>query len=136
MTQSVILSLIIAYSIQYGVDPKVAVAVAMQESSLNPDAIGEAGEIGLYQIMPRYAKNVSIKQLKDPRVNIRLGIKKLKEVKDYCNHQEKIDWLVCYNYVFGNAKRVKHPRLFPYVKHVQRRMDKDAERKLASLVDN
>src|SRR5579859_4550685 len=35
-----------------GVDPSLAIEVAMDESSLNPNAVGSKGEIGLFQLLP------------------------------------------------------------------------------------
>jgi|GEM_PF-5639598 len=38
-----------------GVPPSIALAVAQKESSFNPNAVGAAGEIGLFQLMPATA---------------------------------------------------------------------------------
>jgi soluble lytic murein transglycosylase len=39
------------------IDPHLLRAVAMQESRMNPKAVGAAGEIGMMQIMPNTAKH-------------------------------------------------------------------------------
>lgn len=47
-----ILTLITAYSIQYGLDPKVVTALIKTESQFNRTAIGSVGEVGLMQLRP------------------------------------------------------------------------------------
>lgn len=42
---------------QHRVDPLLLRAVAITESNLNPKAVGAAGEIGMFQIMPNTAKH-------------------------------------------------------------------------------
>jgi len=43
-----------------GVPPAIALAVAQQESSFNPNARGAAGEIGLFQLMPATATSLGV----------------------------------------------------------------------------
>jgi soluble lytic murein transglycosylase-like protein len=43
-----------------GVPPSIALAVAQQESSFNPNARGAAGEIGLFQLMPATAASLGV----------------------------------------------------------------------------
>lgn len=43
-----------------GVDPALAIAVAMRESSLNQAAVGSAGEQGVFQLMPSTAAGLSV----------------------------------------------------------------------------
>ncbi len=113
-----ILGLIGYYASIYGVDPRVAYSVGVVESNLNPKMIGQAGEVGIFQVMPSTAK-LTRKQLLDPETNIREGVKYLAQMKKDCIHKEDIYYLVCYNYGLTNAKKVKHPNLFPYVKKVK-----------------
>jgi soluble lytic murein transglycosylase-like protein len=123
MTNAAIISLIIFYSNIYGIDPKVAIAVARYESSLNPNAIGKLGELGIFQLRPEFIPKYSKKELLNPAINIVIGIQRLKQIKETCVHKNGIDWLVCYNYGESNAKRVKYPSLFPYVKNVKKIME-------------
>lgn len=44
-----------------GVDPRLAVALAFNESGLRQNKIGDAGEIGIMQIKPSTAKLVGFK---------------------------------------------------------------------------
>jgi hypothetical protein len=65
-----------------GVPPKLAVAIAYQESGLNPNVPnGTAGEIGLMQIKPNTAKGegFSLADIKTPQGNIDAGVAYLKK---------------------------------------------------------
>lgn len=92
--------------------------VARVESGMNPSARGSHGEVGLFQIKPSTA-HLSVKQLLNPETNIKAGIRYLSEMKNSCVHKQDINYLVCYNYGVENAKRVKHPSLWPYVVKVK-----------------
>lgn len=67
-----------------GVDPRLAVALAFQESGFKPDAVGAAGEIGLMQVRPSTAEMLgfSVDDLKDPAKNIEIGLTYLKQGLD------------------------------------------------------
>jgi hypothetical protein len=123
MNQAII-AIISYYASMYGIDPKLAVSVAMVESSLNPNAIGSKGEVGLFQLRPEIFNHIPKDKLITPETNIRNGIKHLAWNKKYCNHKKEKTWLICYNYGIGNAKKVKHPKLFPYYKKVMMNMEK------------
>ena len=63
--------------------PSLALAVAHVESSFRANAVSPAGAIGVMQIMPRTGRTLyglSSRQLKDPRTNIRAGIKFLDQL--------------------------------------------------------
>lgn len=136
MNMEAIVGLIMAVSPIFGIEPKVAVSVAMIESAMNPHAIGSSGEIGLFQIMPNIAKakGYSKKQLLDPTINIFVGLQMLKEAKEGCVHKHKNDWLVCYNYGAKNARNVKHPRQFPYVKKINAELSRKKSSPKAQII--
>lgn len=123
MMKLMIIQLIQTYSLQYGVDPQIAISVAAVESQFNSTVIGVTGDIGVYQLNPRSFPEYTVKQLQDPRLNIELGVKYLAKVKRECSHQEGVTWLICWNYGKQNAKKVKHPQLFPYVKKIKLAME-------------
>lgn len=112
-----IIPLIIAAATAQGIDPTVAVAVAWNESRLNPSAIGSVGEVGLFQIRPEYSK-VPRLHLFNPRMNVEEGVRKLAEAKRRCKHQRNNSWLTCYNAGVTGGSRIVHGELFPYVKRV------------------
>lgn len=70
---------------RHGLDPRLALAVATQESGLNPAAVGDNGRsLGLFQLQPAAARDAGI----DPRrrgevsENIRGGVTYLKQRLD------------------------------------------------------
>ena len=137
MTTATIIALIVAYSKIFGVDPDVALGVAKVESNFNIEAIGPIGEIGIFQIRPEFYKMLTAVELRDPRTNIMMGVKKLAEDKKNCWHREGLTWLSCYNAGPGNAKKIRYPDLFPYVLKVEaevarlREAREERKRKLA-----
>jgi soluble lytic murein transglycosylase-like protein len=66
-----------------GVDPLLIIAVMAVESRFNPIAQSDGGAIGLMQVIPRFHAdkfNVALgKSVLDPRTNIQLGARVLKE---------------------------------------------------------
>lgn len=128
MTNSIIAKLIVAYSQLFGLDPNVALSVAEVESNLNPEVVGSLGEVGVFQIRPEFYTMFSRKQLMSTETNVMLGVKLLAGYKNTCFHKEDVTYLICYNYGPANAKRVKHPHLFPYVKKVKEKMRRRLEK--------
>ena len=118
MSKVLIVKLIMYYSAIYGFDGNTALAVAKTESGLNPNAIGLANEVGIFQLKPQYVTEYTRAELFDPVNNIKAGIKRLKETKRQCVHKQGNSYLVCYNMGTSAAKRIRHPNLFPYVKKV------------------
>lgn len=117
-----IISLIQFWAPVYGIDTLTAEAVAIHESQLNPNAIGAAGEIGIFQLKSQYVSQYTRKELFDPQTNVIAGLQKLAEAKRTCVHQNDIEYLICYNVGATNAKKYKHPELAPYVVAVKRGM--------------
>lgn len=72
-------SLVQKYAAQFGVNSSLAMALAMQESSLNPDAIGRnpngtpSGAVGIMQVTRGTAKALGIDQ-NNPDQNVRGGM--------------------------------------------------------------
>jgi soluble lytic murein transglycosylase-like protein len=68
---------------QNGLDPMLLVAVMAVESRFNPIAQSDSGAMGLMQVIPRFHPDKfsddGTKSILDPRVNIELGAKVLRE---------------------------------------------------------
>lgn len=123
MTQIELITLIHLYASIFGLEPRLAEAIARVESNLNPAAIGQIGEIGLFQIRPEYA-GVSKKSLLNPNVNTLIAMRKLVNKRKECSHKLDNTWIICYNVGVEGAKRIKHPKLFPYYKKVMKEYSK------------
>lgn len=69
---------------EMGIDPRLALSVAFAESSLNPAAKGNAGEIGIMQVMPKTAEEMgfTVEDLNNPDKNIEVGLTYLKKNLD------------------------------------------------------
>ena len=65
------------YSQQYGVDPRLAEAMILQESSWNPDAVSKKHAVGLTQLMPSTAAQMGVTDINNPEQQIAGGIKYL-----------------------------------------------------------
>ncbi|MBT7611441.1 MAG: lytic transglycosylase domain-containing protein [Bacteriovoracaceae bacterium] len=90
------------------IDPLLILALIRQESAFNPNAKSHAGAQGLMQLMPatarRYKRRLKAYQLKDPSLNLRIGIKYLKKLlKKYDGNL--IQTLAAYNAGEGRVKR-------------------------------
>jgi soluble lytic murein transglycosylase-like protein len=118
VTKAAIIAMVLHYSQLYGVEPATALSVVKVESNFDAKAIGPKGEIGLFQLNPSAFKQYSKKHLTLTRNNIIIGVKFLREMQRNCVHKNGLNYLVCFNFGIENAKRVKHPELFPYVKRV------------------
>jgi soluble lytic murein transglycosylase len=124
----VLIQLIATYSMLYGIDPEMALAVATHESKLNSQAVGTYGELGLMQLRPEYyaasCKNRQDesapcgKELFNPETNLQIGIKALADMKKRCGHKKNNTWLVCYNAGVKGGSRLQNPKEFAYYKHV------------------
>jgi hypothetical protein len=68
--------LIVTEAEKRGVSPRFALALAWQESKLNPGAMGTKDEVGLMQVRPGTAKQYGYdpKELADPARNISIGV--------------------------------------------------------------
>ena len=66
-------SLITSVANQLGVPPSIALAVAQKESSFNQNAVGAAGEIGVFQLMPATAAGLNVNP-SDLNQNVQGGV--------------------------------------------------------------
>lgn len=124
MTKAIIMKLIMLYSAEYGIDPRLALSIAETESSFNQKAIGLHNERGLFQILPAYSVHSENELSQDIHLNIKEGLKKLKEAQLRCKHQEDFQWVVCYNLGMTGGSRIKYPALWPYYKKVRSKFEK------------
>ena len=73
--------LVMQTAYQYGVDPKLARAIAIAESDMNQDEISETGAIGVMQLMPETAASLGVNPY-DKSDNIVGGVKYIRKMLD------------------------------------------------------
>ncbi len=108
------------YSTQYKIDPLLTVSIMKVESNFNPNVKSKKGAIGLMQIMPQTAKEVSEKYLNlkgfseeklyEPDFNIMIGVCYIKILSDMFNGNMNLV-LASYNAGLGNVQkwRIENP---------------------------
>ena len=103
-----------------GIDPNLVKAIIQVESNYNPKATSRVGARGLMQLMPATAKILKVKNISDPRENIKAGSKFLKFLlKEF---KTKDHAIAAYNAGPGIVKKYKgippYKETIHYVKKV------------------
>lgn len=94
---------------RYGFDYRLMVAQMHQESKFNPKAKSYAGAVGLFQVMPRTAKQMGFKNPAHPETGIKAGIKYMDWVRErmkvYEVREDELIWftLAAYNAGAGHV---------------------------------
>lgn len=105
----------------FSVDPALLKAVMAAESGFNPAAVSPKGAIGLMQLMPataaRYGLQADLKKtvrqkLADPKTNIRLGARYLRDLHKLFPGQQQLV-LASYNAGEGAVQKYKN-KIPPY----------------------
>ncbi|MGG7178816.1 lytic transglycosylase domain-containing protein [Clostridium paraputrificum] len=91
------------YSEEFGVDPKLVLAVIKAESNFDPNVTSSAGAMGLMQLMPVNCKEDGVSDPFDIDQNIRGGVKQLKGHIDRYNGDIEMA-LMAYNAGPGTVK--------------------------------
>jgi len=63
---------------EHQVSPLLIKAVIQAESRFNPLAVSHKGAVGLMQILPSTARDLGVYDLRDPKLNVEVGVKYLK----------------------------------------------------------
>jgi membrane-bound lytic murein transglycosylase F len=102
-------SIVRSHATPYNLDWRLIVSQMYQESRFNPLASNSTGAKGLMQMMPRTAKELGVKDLKDPEQAIASGVQYLdwtrKRFSEDLPVQEQIFFsLASYNAGYGHVK--------------------------------
>ena len=85
-------------------DPALVDSIFQTESGYDPEAVSEAGAVGIGQLMPKTAAGRGVKDSKDPYKNIDASLAELKSLqKKYNNDTEKM--AAAYNWGQGNLDK-------------------------------
>jgi len=100
------------YAEKYGFDWRLIIAQMYQESRFNPQIKSFAGAVGLMQLMPRTAKSVGVKNIREPQHNIEGGIKYMDWLRDRFDEHLPVsekNWftLAAYNAGIGHVQDAK-----------------------------
>jgi len=114
---------VIGFSLRYGVEPRLIMAIIMVESGFNPAATSYKGAMGLGQLMPRTANGLGVRNAYDSIENIYGMIKLMRQHLEFYRARTADDSevlslaLAAYNAGAGAVKR--HGGIPPY-KQTQR----------------
>jgi hypothetical protein len=97
--------IISALSEAHGVDPLLVRALIQVESNYQPRARSSKGAMGLMQIMPAIAREYRVRNPYDPKTNIEVGVKRLKDLLDRLGAVDLA--LAAYNAGEGAVERFK-----------------------------
>lgn len=89
---------------QYNVDIKLLKAIAYCESGFNPNAVSNAGAVGVMQLMPKTAEGLGVTDSYDPRQNILGGAKLISQLLDKYDGDKSLA-LAAYNAGSGNVSK-------------------------------
>jgi soluble lytic murein transglycosylase-like protein len=71
-----------ASSVRHGVDPALLEAVVWQESRWRAQAVSRKGAVGLAQLMPGTARELGVRDARDPAANLDGGARYLRQMLD------------------------------------------------------
>lgn len=81
--QREVASLITELAPQYGIQPSLALAIALTESALNPRAVSPKNAMGVMQLIPGTAERFQVRDAFDARQNIQGGLRYLRWLLAY-----------------------------------------------------
>lgn len=100
------------YAARYRFDWRLIAAQMYQESHFNPNAVSDAGALGLMQVMPATARALGFDDPRDPEAGIHAGVKYLNRLRNRFEKRIPMDsrtWfaLAAYNIGFDRVRRAR-----------------------------
>lgn len=89
---------------RHGVDPNLVRAIVKVESNFNPGAVSRKGAMGLMQLMPSTARQLSVSNPFDPQQNVDAGVRHLRQLLDNFGGDLRLS-LAAYNAGAGAVSR-------------------------------
>jgi transglycosylase-like protein with SLT domain/Sel1 repeat-containing protein len=119
--EKLVFALVNRYAPEYGIDPKLVLAVIKQESNFNPAARSSKNAQGLMQLIPETAARFNVKRPFDPEQNMRGGLAYLRWLLAY--FQGNVPLVVAaYNAGEGAVNRFRgippYPETHAYVRRI------------------
>ena len=116
-----VFGLVKRYAPEYGIDPKLVLAVIKQESNFNPSARSSKNAQGLMQLIPETAARFNVKRPFDPEQNMKGGLAYLRWLLAY--FQGNVPLVVAaYNAGEGAVNRFRgippYPETHAYVRRI------------------
>ena len=124
--------IIVKYTEYYDIQPQLVSSLINAESGYDKNSVSAAGAVGLMQILPSTAKEISIKlgqeeyDLNSPNDNIRFGCYYLRYLLDYykgdvvyalCAYNAGLNNVSCWNFD-GNIEKIPVSQTRDYVKKI------------------
>lgn len=75
--------LLVEHAPSYGIRPRFALAIALAESNLNPNAVSPKNAMGVMQLIPETAQRFNVRKPFDPEDNIKGGLAYLRWLLAY-----------------------------------------------------
>jgi len=100
------------YAERYNFDWRLIAAQMYQESRFDPNAVSDAGAIGLMQLMPATAKSLGVANPDNPEAGIHAGLKYLNRLRNRFDDHIPMDertWLAlaAYNIGYDRVRRAR-----------------------------
>ncbi len=105
---------VVGLGIQYGVDPRLVVAILIVESGFNPNAVSRVGAVGLGQLMPGTARWMGVKDSYDAMDNLSGMIRLLRTHMNQYRTTDGSNPLVLAAYNAGAGAVRRHGGVPPY----------------------
>lgn len=96
---------------EYGIDPGLALAIALAESALNPEALSPKNAMGVMQLIPDTAARFRVREPFDPEQNMRGGLAYLRWLLAYFEGDVR---LVAAGYNAGEGAVNRYQGVPPY----------------------